>query len=70
MIVALVSMPLAAFTLLGSVDNYEGASSNANTWNATLNGTNTVYGIHPIIMIVVVLVVSCWLMVNSARRGF
>jgi hypothetical protein len=70
MIIALVSMPLAVFTIVGSVDNYEDASSNAVTWNATLNGTNSIYGIHPIIIIVIVMVAAGYLMVNCASRGF
>lgn len=70
LIIALVTMPLAVFTILGSVDNYENASPNAYTWNATLNGTNTISGIHPVIIIVIVIIVSGWLMVNTACRGF
>lgn len=46
-------MPLATFTILGSVDAYDGASSNANTWNATLNCTATGFNIIPIFIVII-----------------
>jgi len=49
----LVSIPLGTFTILGSVDNYEGASSNAVTWNATLNGSCTAFDVVPIFIVVI-----------------
>jgi len=68
LVVALLAMPLTAFTILGSVDSSENASSNAVTWNATLNGTMSGISILPIIVIVIVAFVCLGLMATA--RGF
>lgn len=46
-------MPLGIFSIVGSVDSYQNASSNAVTWNATLNGSATSFSVIPIFVILI-----------------